>query len=162
MITTDERKKIGRKNRAAGKEWENKVRKDLESKGWTIVKFSNNVADGKLVPCRPKFNPFTKSMMMNSGGFPDFLCMSYEDYPNSLIFPRMVGGFDKYNSQGEIPLVNFKVNYIVFGIEVKSNGYLSQDEKEKCKWLLDNNIFSKILIASKGKKGEIIYKEWTS
>ena len=28
---------------------------------------------GKLVKSKPKFNPFTKSLMMNTGGFPDFL-----------------------------------------------------------------------------------------
>ncbi len=50
--------------------------------------------------------------------------------------------------------------YHVIGVEAKSNGYLDQIETEKCEWLLENNIFSKILIASKGKKrGEIIYKE---
>ena len=47
-------------------------------------------------------------------------------------------------------------------VEVKSNGYLKPEEKEKCEWLLENNIFSKILIVKKGKKrGEIIYEEYT-
>ncbi|MCK5625044.1 hypothetical protein KAI04_04330 [Candidatus Pacearchaeota archaeon] len=51
--------------------------------------------------------------------------------------------------------------YEVIGVEVKSNGYLDKTERAKCKWLLANNIFSKILIAKKGKKrGEIIYDEF--
>lgn len=51
--------------------------------------------------------------------------------------------------------------YGVIGCEVKSNGYLTKEEKEKCKWLLDNNVFSKILIAKKGtKRGGIIYDEF--
>ena len=51
--------------------------------------------------------------------------------------------------------------YIIYGVECKSNGKLDKEEKEKCKWLLSNNIFSKILIASKGKKrGSIDYKQF--
>ena len=51
--------------------------------------------------------------------------------------------------------------YEVIGVEVKSNGYLSPEEKEKCKWLLENKVFSKILIASRDKinnRIEIKYK----
>lgn len=51
--------------------------------------------------------------------------------------------------------------YIVQGCEVKSDGYLKPEEKEKCNWYLENKIFSKILIAKKGKKrGEIIYDDF--
>lgn len=39
----------------------------------------------------------------------------------------------------------------VFGIECKCNGKLSLIEKQKCKWYLDNKIFSKILIARREK-----------
>ncbi len=55
----------------------------------------------------------------------------------------------------------------VIGVEVKSgnetNKYLSKVEKEKCKWLLENQIFSKILIANKIKIGRSVgidYKEF--
>lgn len=51
----------------------------------------------------------------------------------------------------------------VIGVECKVNGYLDKKEKEKCKWLLDNNIFSKILIAYKTKeknKVKVNYKEF--
>jgi len=51
--------------------------------------------------------------------------------------------------------------YEIIGVECKSNGYLTPEEREKCKWLLENKIFSKILIARKGKKrGEIIYEDF--
>ncbi len=54
----------------------------------------------------------------------------------------------------------FNFNKWIYGVECKSNGYLDKEEKEKVKWLLEHNIFSKILIASKGKKrGEIIYND---
>ena len=46
----------------------------------------------------------------------------------------------------------------VIGVESKMDGKLDKIEKQKCRWLLKNNIFSKILIAQKGeKRGEIIY-----
>ncbi|KKL75377.1 hypothetical protein LCGC14_2055450, partial [marine sediment metagenome] len=49
----------------------------------------------------------------------------------------------------------------VVGIEVKSNGRLTREEKEKCKWLVNNKIFIRIIIASKGeKRGEIKYTEF--
>jgi len=145
-------KKQGKKNREKGSEFELKVRHDLEDKGWTVIKNTNNVefieGVGNFVKCKTKYNPFTKSMMMNSGGFPDFI-----------IFQQ-----DK-NKKGEDDC-NL---YAVAGVEVKSNGYLSKEEKEKCKWLLENKIFSKILIARKVREAEktkikekIIYTEFNS
>ena len=48
--------------------------------------------------------------------------------------------------------------YEIIGVEVKMNGTLSKIEKEKCRWYLKNETFSKMLIAKKGKKrGEIEY-----
>lgn len=46
----------------------------------------------------------------------------------------------------------------VFGVEVKGNGYLDQEEKQKCEFYLKNKIFFKILIARKSKdRGKIEY-----
>jgi hypothetical protein len=88
---------------------------------------------GKLVKSKPKFNPFTKSLMMNTAGFPDFICFRKEG--------------DKFD---------------VIGVEVKMNGLLSKEEKEKCRWYLQKEIFSKIWIAKKGnKRGEIEYIDFT-
>ena len=50
--------------------------------------------------------------------------------------------------------------YSVIGVEVKINGILSKEEKEKCKWYLEKEIFSDIWIAKakkNGKKTEIEY-----
>lgn len=53
--------KQGKKNRRQGAEFEKKVRADLESKGWIVDKWTNNVEFGevidigKLVPSKPKF-----------------------------------------------------------------------------------------------------------
>ncbi len=145
----------GKKAKKAGQRFEIKVRKDLEDKGWVVDKWSNNVeliypsfliekdenlnkpVEGKLVPAKYKFRGKGIPMML-SAGFPDFIT-----FRTSVNVRK-----DKYY-------------YEVIGVEVKSNGYLTKEEKEKCSWLLDNHIFSKILIASKGKKrGEIVYKEF--
>ena len=89
--------------------------------------------NGKLVRCKPKFNPYTKSLIMNSGGFPDFVAI-------------------KFIREGI---------YDIIGVEVKMNGSLSREEKEKCRWLLEKNIFSQILIAKKSdKRGEVEYVDF--
>jgi len=125
----------GKKNRAAGQRFEAKVRQNLEEMGWIVSKWMNSVDYnkneniGKIVPAKRKYNPFLKTMIIGTG-FPDFICF-------------------KRNSEG---------NYEVIGLEVKANGYLDQIEKGMCMWLIENKIFSKILIAKKGKKrGEIEY-----
>jgi hypothetical protein len=127
--------KQGKKNRAAGGRFELKVRTNLEEMGWIISKWMNTVDydrngnTGKLVPAKRKYNPFLKVLGIGTG-FPDFVA-----------FKRI----------GE-------KNCEVIGVEVKINGYLDQIEKGICQWLLQNKIFSKILIAKKGKKrGEIEY-----
>ena len=120
----------GRKSRAGGGQFEARVRKDLEEKGWVVDKWSNNVdlapldagdrtGQGRIVPCKRKFNPFNKVMTIGTG-FPDFVC---------------------FERRGDL----FKV----IGVEVKMNGNLSRVEKEKCVWYLENKIFSEILVAKK-------------
>ena len=140
--------KMGKKSRAQGAAFELRVRKDLEEKGWIVDKWSNNVefntdftnaldlseenySDGKLVPAKRKYLGPGRPMVIGTG-FPDFLCFKWtgEDRPYDL--------------------------YDVNGVECKTNGYLDKDERNKCRWLLDNNIFSKILIAEKTKEGRRI------
>ena len=131
----------GKRAKASGAKFETKVREDLESKKWIVAKWTNNVdievkdnqTFGKLVKCKPKFNPFTKSLMMNSAGFPDFI------------------SFKKIGEE----------SYDVTGVEVKSSGTLSKIEKQKCHWLLENKIFSRILIAKKSKeRGKVDYTDF--
>jgi len=158
---------IGKASKAAGARFELKVRKDLESKGWIVSKWMNNVdlkfktdtiyvemdfnpttkqigralqsTNGRLTPAKHKFRGPGIPMAIGTG-FPDFIAYEY-----------------KYDDDA-----GFKI-HTINGVEVKSNGYLDKIEKEKCKWLLDNSIFSKILIAKKGKKrGEIIYDEFNT
>ncbi|MFH0808676.1 MAG: hypothetical protein V1888_03635, partial [archaeon] len=65
----------GSKSRADGGQFEARVRKDLELKGWVVDKWSNNVdlENGNIVPCKRKFNPFNRVMTIGTG-FPDFIC----------------------------------------------------------------------------------------
>jgi hypothetical protein len=125
----------GRKSKAQGASFELKVRKDLEGKGWTVDKWSNNVdlEGGRLVACKRVFRPVGngRSVMSIGTGFPDFIC------------------FDRRDDLFE-----------VIGIEVKMNGLLSREEKKKCAWLLEHGVFGQILIASKIKEKNRIKIEY--
>jgi hypothetical protein len=130
MPTKKELSKRGKSSRAKGQRFEAKVRQDLENMGWIVSKWLNTVdyEKNKIVPAKRKYNPFLKALSIGTG-FPDFIC-----------FKREGNSFD------------------VIGLEVKGNGYLDQIEKGMCIWLLENKIFSKILIAKRGTKaGEIEY-----
>lgn len=157
--------KRGKKSRAQGGIFETRVRADLEEKRWIVDKWTNQVEfesevieepiamcelkepwntegrtigirTGKLVSAKPKYLFINGSMKMvgNSSGFPDFLCMR------------------KLNGKGK--------HYEVIGIEAKMNGELDKAEKEKCVWLLNKGIFSKILIASKHKIKNRVHIEY--
>ena len=66
---------LGKRSRAAGKLFELKVRHDLESSGWTVCKWTNTVdlENNKLIQAKSKFNPFTRRVMSEGSGMPDFL-----------------------------------------------------------------------------------------
>ncbi len=128
--------KKGQKSRAAGSRFELKVRQDLESKGRIVDKWTNNVdlGEGKIAAAKRKYNPFKKMLVVGTG-FPDFISI-------------------KQIHEGV---------HSVIGVEVKMNGILSKDEKEKCAWYLQKGIFSQIWIAKavrKGKKIEIEYDDF--
>ncbi|MBU2053178.1 MAG: hypothetical protein KJ721_02970 [Nanoarchaeota archaeon] len=79
--------KKGRLSRARGARFELKVREELESQGWIMDKWTNNVdlsqrddsnepsgepLEGKLVKAKRKYNPFKKMLVVGTG-FPDFI-----------------------------------------------------------------------------------------
>ncbi|MCK9596842.1 hypothetical protein M0R19_06655 [Candidatus Pacearchaeota archaeon] len=158
---SDEKSERGKKSRAKGQRFELKIRQDLEKKGWIVSKWMNTVdldkeeKIGKIVPAKRKYNPFMKVMTIGTG-FPDFVCFR---------------GIDKREDEETIEGTQIPECYIrkdekkifdVIGLEVKGNGYLDQIEKGICIWLLENKIFSKILIARRGKKaGEIEYIDFS-
>jgi hypothetical protein len=90
----------GKKSRKSGGDFELKVRKDMEEKGWIVAKWPNNIdlETKKIIPAKRKFNPFSKAMTLGTG-FPDFVAFQ-------LIGDRA---------------------YNVIGVESKINGTLSKE-----------------------------------
>jgi len=124
----------GKRSKVGGGNFELRVRKDLEEKGWIVDKWSNNVdlKERRIVPCKRKFNPFNKVMTIGTG-FPDFIC---------------------FERRGDL--------YKVIGVEVKMNGTLSRVEKQKCAWCLKNGIFNEMLVARKVKERNRVRVEYTN
>ncbi|HEA46333.1 MAG TPA: hypothetical protein ENH99_00970 [Candidatus Pacearchaeota archaeon] len=178
-----EHKKQGKKNRAAGTRFELKVRKDLEDKGWVVSKWMNNVefmsldqinkkelkldwkpnkcenSDspvlGRLVPAKHRFRGPGIPMSIGTG-FPDFIAFQNHTNEKKEAVFGIINACDPLEADSKLRLSS------IIGVESKSNGNLDKIEREKCAWLLNNNIFTKILIAQKGeKRGEIIYKEFS-
>jgi hypothetical protein len=122
--------KKGKKSKISGNKFELVVRRDLEEKGWIVTKWSNNydLVEDKIIQAKRKFNPFSKVMTIGTG-FPDFVA---------------------FQSSGE---KTFKV----IGVEVKLNGLLSKEEKEKSKKYLQKNTFSELWLAkAKDKKASSV------
>ncbi|MBI2044440.1 hypothetical protein HYT23_00115 [Candidatus Pacearchaeota archaeon] len=144
---TKKNSKRGKKARASGVRFELKVRQNLESMGWIVSKWMNTVDKDKtnilrLMPAKRKYNPFFKVLGIGTG-FPDFVA-----------FKKVKKFVDADGTEND-------VGYEVIGIEVKANGYLDKIEKDMCSWLLENKIFSRILIAKKSKeRGKIDYVDF--
>ncbi len=142
-----ERSERGKKSRAAGGRFELKVRSGLEEMGWIVSKWMNTVDKDKtnilrLMPAKRKYNPFFKVLGIGTG-FPDFIA------------------FKKVEKFVDLDGIENDIGYEVIGVEVKANGYLDKIEKDMCYWLLENKIFSRILIARKGKeRGKIDYVDF--
>ncbi len=180
-----DKKSQGKKNRRKGGEFELLVRKDLESKGWIVSKWMNNIeltgVDfrfekdkpellGKLIPAKRKYNPFNKALSVGTG-FPDFIAFAPDQIQINISGNKTYGISPRTELKNRI--INGEQFYRIIAVEAKSNGRLDREEREKCKWLLENNVFSKILIArldypeeninlppEKRKKKEIIYEEF--
>jgi hypothetical protein len=116
----------GKKSRAAGARFELKVRADLEAQKWIVDRWLNNIdlEKNKLAPAKRRYNPYLRVLSIGTG-FPDFLCFRRKSIKN----------------------------YEIIGVEVKKNGWLDKLEREKCRWLLENKIFQRVLIAKAIKQG---------
>ena len=139
-----DKQKQGKNNRAAGKRFELKVRYDLESKGWIVFRNSMDIKDNQFKQTTGHWNPYTKSIMMNSSGFPDFVCARL--VPKERI-PR---------------LIQYPTWHVKF-VECKggdaNHKYLTKEEKEKVEWIKDK-LKIPVFVANKGiKRGEIVYIE---
>ena len=98
----------------------------------------------RIIPAKAKWAGPGRPMMMGAG-FPDFIAFTWRDSNATWPIQNLDGS---YYLSG--------INAII-GVEVKMEGILSREEKEKCEWLLENKTFNKILVASKTKvKNKII------
>lgn len=168
--------KQGKRNRINGAIFEKRVRLDLESKGWIVSKWQNNVdlnintnqdrnkefdiGNGvkakTLVYYPPKYGKCVPAKMgrfrTNQSGFPDFIAYKHLrsiDEENDLIEHPAPFGEPSQDA------------YVIIFIECKSNGYLDKEEKEKARWYLNKTYCSKFLIASKVKFGRKVGVKYT-
>lgn len=118
-------------NRKKGHAFEFAVRNQLEKEGWNVAKWTNKIIDNEMVQCKPAFNPY-KKLIMNSGGFPDFIAF-------------------RRNEEN--------TGFIVIGVEAKYNGYVDPKERQQCAHYLRRGIFDKILIARHSEDG-IFFVTW--
>ena len=111
---------------------------------------------GKLIPAKRKYLGPGSPMAIGTG-FPDFIAF------RSDIGAHGSGG-NLYSGQKPSTVADrWEWTHAVIGVESKSNGKLDRDERMKCRWLLENKIFNKILIAEKIKvknKIVVIYKDF--
>lgn len=135
----------GKIRKSSGLNFESRVRRDLEDKGWIVDKWSNNIdlEDKKVVPVKRKTipsrfgspgikeNPFIRYVSTIGTGFPDFIA------------------FQKSENK-----------YDLIGVEVKINGLLSKEEKEKCKIYLQKEVFREIWVAKKKKEKRRVHVEY--
>jgi len=142
-------KKIGKQNVARGRRFEQKVREDFEKKGWIVSRWCNNVEfdkmmSGKLIPA--KQGKFRKT----STGFPDFVGARLLYWNQGPLKGELIKIVDDIGQVYPI--------YRICGVECKSNGRISKEEKQKLRWLLKNNVFAQIYVAKKSaSRGKIEY-----
>ena len=171
-MITSERKKLGKATRAAGKKFELKVRHDLESKGWIVCKWSNQVEFddkvtggpvvketiektiydasipmrveriGKLVGVGHKFNPFTRSFAVGSG-FPDFICTRKLPIKNAELFWENTKEISGFDLRVKAEYVDYNIL-----VESKMSKTLDKIEREKVEWI-KLNLKIPVLVASK-------------
>ena len=126
-----DKKKMGRNSRIRGKRFENEVYDWLSEQGYVVTRWTNTIIDGKIVPQKPKYNPFLKRIMSSQTGFPDYL--AFISRGGGYVFPM--------------------------GIECKSGQpYLDKKEREMVQAYKEKHTFDKIMVACK-KDGKIMLKE---
>lgn len=133
-MNKEEKSKLGKRSKARGSAFERKVRADLENKGIICSKWMNQVE-------------------FDENGVGKLVAAKH----------KFCGfGRPMMLSSGFPDFIAYRLGNLVTGVEAKINGYLDKIEKEKVKWLLDNKVFDKILVAHQEKDGRnnvIVYKE---
>lgn len=154
-MKTEDRKKLGKKSRKQGQDFERKVREDLESKGWIVLRWDKNIEfpigyegvmlRGEFVQTTGHWNNFLKRIVVSQSGFPDFVCIKLG------VFKTPVGDI-------RLTPDAFEVQFV----ECKTNGILDKLEREKSRWIKEK-LHIPIFIASKQKikrKIEVHYESF--
>ena len=131
--------KQGKRNRINGADFERRVRRELEKQGWIVSKWQNNLD-------YPKEN-----INLPSEKRKDFECIPAK----ASRFRLSSTGFPDFICYQRSPRV------LIF-VEVKTNGKLDKQEREKAKWYLDNDYCDRFFVASKYKEKnriQILLKE---
>jgi len=158
--------------------WTNNIELHGDLEGANNIWGCKSVIKGKIVPAKPKFmfNPKTRvrQLLGLHSGFPDFIAFRRESQGMIIMpentSPEQLDEFaEKYSKTNNQPSMVTNVQAYrsqeIIGVEVKINGTLDKEEKEKCRWYLDRKVFSKILIAYKVKEGRRVvvkYKEFNA
>jgi len=128
-----------------------------------ITGFKSHEIIGKLV------NAKASRYRLMSTGFPDFICwrtrrnlIQITDSKDPIELEKLKERFRNIPSHTQIILPsNIKITPEpeLIGVECKSNGTLSKEEKIKIKWLLTNKVFQKIYVVNKKRDGRRIVPE---
>ena len=122
-----DKKSVGKRSKAQGKAFELKVYNDLKTNYSAVTHFHSKFDLGKMELVQAKPKWINGRLIMLQGGFPDFVAWDIQN------------------------------NRYPIGIECKMDGELTENEKIMCHWLVLNNIFYDIYIASKTKvKNKIV------
>jgi len=168
-------KKQGKANREAGKRFELKVREDLEKKGWTIFRNSNDVkwtsepiintyGQGEersraIGSIKKHYHSGLKKTFISTQSIGKFKQTTghWNLFTKSIMVSQ--SGFPDFVCVRMMPAHEILITWEVQFVECKVNDYLSAEEKVKVEWI-KQNLKIPVIIASRGKKrGEIEYKE---
>ena len=141
-MNKEEKRLQGKRNRRKGLEFGRKVKKDLESQGWIVTKWNNNL---KEVEKYKNDNEAKFDIKYN-----DYKCVASKPGP----FRQMQTGFPDFMAFKPSHLPNL---YEVDFIECKVNGRMKKEENAKAQWYLNSNYCNEFWIASLDDNGDIYY-----
>ena len=132
MLTKEEYRIQGKRNKRKGAEFELKVRKHLEEYGWVVDKWGKNVnlETNELFSVNSRFR---------GSGFPDFMAFQLAE--------------DNIEEQKKRATPKYRMKFI----ECKFNGTLKRIEKEKLNWMVKEG--HQCWVAC-DNNGEINYIKW--
>ena len=166
MTKDPEKVAMGKKSRRRGLKFEREVKKDLESKGWIVTKWNNNLKDnpkgcGKVLDVYGEKDCFSElkcGSIWNTEPKKTELCPECAKLKPVASKPgpfrQMQTGFPDFMAFKPSHLPNL---YEVDFIECKVNGRMKKEENAKAQWYLNSNYCNEFWIASLDDNGDIYY-----